>query len=103
MDGRGPPLRSEVNTGAGEIVGDRLRPAYVMARTVKASRRNCSNDQAPNPQPATLLVSTVSDAVAVAQHETLDFSGGGLRQAVDEFNPARILPGAYGTLHVHFE
>ena len=39
----------------------------------------------------------------VAQHKALDFSGRGFRQAVDEFDPARVFPGTDRAFHMHLE
>ena len=39
----------------------------------------------------------------VAQHEALNLAGRGFRQAVDEFDPARIFPRADRALHMHLQ
>src|SRR5271167_1998160 len=50
-----------------------------------------------------LPVGWCDGAPHVAQLEPLNLAGGRLRQAVDEFDPARIFPRADRALHMHFQ
>src|SRR5450759_2591050 len=82
------------------------RPTSLLAQSASA-RPNC---RCSSPKTATQDERAAASAVSavqinplVSQQEALDFSGRSLWQAVDKFNPARILPRTDRALHMNLE
>src|SRR6266540_2781684 len=81
-----------------------LSVTFPCARPADAAlRRMTGRDTRDLASDAPAVLAGSGRACFAPQHETLDFSGRRLRQAVHELDPTRIFPRSDGPLHMHLE